>query len=55
MINDDELAELKTKASMTRHEAEKAAHAYFAALPLGPEREWAYEVYDRIRVSIFKG
>lgn len=42
---------LKAIFMKARDEAEKAAHAYFAACPTGPERIWAGEVYENIRTA----
>ncbi len=42
-------AHLKSVFMVARATAEKAAHAYFAACPVGPERIWASEVYENIR------
>lgn len=33
------------------HAAEKAAHALFAALPVGPERTRMAEVYENVRTA----
>jgi hypothetical protein len=43
---------LKTVFLAAHRAAEKAAHAYFAACPVGPERIRASEIYDNIRNAI---
>lgn len=45
----DQLAALKRTMLEARQAAEKAAHAYFSACPVGDERIWASEVYENIR------
>lgn len=44
-----EHAFLKQEFFQARTIAEKSAYAYFAACPVGTEREWASEVYETIR------
>lgn len=45
----EKVAHLKGLFLAARDAAEKAAHAYFAACPVGPERIWASEVFENIR------
>ncbi|MCX4025133.1 hypothetical protein [Spartinivicinus marinus] len=49
-----EVQKLKSIFHRLRNETEKAAHAYAVACDVGPERLFAFEVYDRIRHVIRK-
>jgi len=54
MITNNEkiaLDELKSKAMKKLHESEVVMYEYFCACPVGPERERAAEVYERIRTA----
>jgi hypothetical protein len=44
-----ELQRLRDNAYAKLRDAEAAWHAYFAALPLGGDRIWAAEVFERVR------
>lgn len=45
------LTDLKAKCLSAHKLAELAAYDYFRALPVGPEREYAAEIYQRIRLA----
>lgn len=47
----EKVAYLKEEFMKARDVAEKAAHAYFAACPVGPERIRASDIYENIRNS----
>lgn len=47
----EQLAALKQDLMSKRDAAEKAAYAYFCALPIGNERIRAHEVYQNIRLA----
>lgn len=46
---EQEFEKLRNEFSRLHQETEKAAHALFAALPVGPERIRASDVYENIR------
>lgn len=41
--------QLRKEFNRLRNETEQAAHKYAAACDIGPERIFAFEVYERIR------
>lgn len=41
----------RERAYSKLREAEKAWYAYYGELDVGPDREWAAEVYERIRTA----
>jgi hypothetical protein len=45
----EKVAHLKSEFLKARDVAEKAAHVYFTACPVGPERIKASEIYENIR------
>lgn len=49
-----QLEALKRDFHQKRDECEKAAYAYFAALPVGDDRTFMSEVYQRIRLATSK-
>lgn len=50
----NEVEILKEDFLKKRLEAEKAAYKYFQACDIGREREFAHEVYERIRTATLK-
>lgn len=45
------LAAAKANAFAARAEAERAWHEYFTLCEVGPEREWAHDVFENIRTA----
>ena len=45
------LEQLKQNAQSTRLAAERAWYAYACEVDIGPDREYAFEVYERIRTA----
>ena len=53
-MTDDEkinLEELRKTAQATKAAAEKAWYAFAGALDVGPERTYAFDVYEQIRTA----
>jgi hypothetical protein len=51
MTEDEKLKELEMEAHNDRDKAIKSWYAYACELDVGEKREWAFDVYERIRTA----
>ena len=54
-MNQEQLQELKMRRDEAIRAAIKIAHEYFCACDIGPEREYASDVYDNVRCATRRG
>jgi len=55
IMNQDQLKELKMHSDEAIRAATKIAYEYFCECDIGPEREYASDVYDNVRCATRRG